>query len=364
MVQDYHRSMVDGEPAEATVELVAVEDRAQVPVRYVELATLIVAIAVVAAVVSNLLVAPGDVGQSGPAVSPSTSATLRPSPSPMPANVVPGLPPEGATPSTPERGELILRLEGSTKGQWNMIWVYADGRLIWHRSGYRPEDASEASTGLLEQRLTPEGVELLRSEIISTGLFERDLALASDGNPPYLEIQVRNGDRLVRATWAWRRNMGPGRPARAPTPEQASALERLHALLTDPASWPGTAWEEREIKEYVPSTYSICFRGIPQPIEPSRVLTMLPGSAQDLLRAGIRTQEEAMPSNEGCYGVSTEDARALSQILDDAGITRYRSSMGEPWLRYSLEDPGPGNQVWITVGPVLPHGEATWLGPG
>jgi hypothetical protein len=275
-----------------------------------------------------------------------------------------GLPPEGATPSIPERGELVLRLDGSTGGPGSMIWVYADGRLIWSRQAYVPEDGNEPSTGLLEQRLTPEGVEFLRSQIIWTGLFEHDLAIARRRDEPGLSIQVRNGDRFVSVDWAWWVNFYI-RGAPFATPEQADALEQLDALLTDPASWPASAWEDRQIKDYVPSRYSVCFRGIPEPIEPSRILTLLPGSARDLLRAGIRTQQEAMPANGDCYGVTTEDARALAEIFDDAGIGRYEPPARESWLRYDLEDPGPpGNQVWITFGPVLPHGEATWLGPG
>jgi hypothetical protein len=83
VVRDHHRAMVDGEPAEAAFELVAVDDRAQVPIRYVKLAIAAAAMVVVAAVGSNLLPASGGVGGSGPAVSPSPSVapTLRPSPS-------------------------------------------------------------------------------------------------------------------------------------------------------------------------------------------------------------------------------------------------------------------------------------------
>jgi hypothetical protein len=45
------------------------------------------------------------------------------------------------------------------------------GRVIWRREG-GPTGVDGVRTGLLEQHLTPEGIELLRSEIISTGLFD------------------------------------------------------------------------------------------------------------------------------------------------------------------------------------------------
>ena len=95
-----------------------------------------------------------------------------------------GLPPVGATPSTPDDGELVLRWLGRSethaRGRYAKplvhTWVYADGRVIWseesgHSSRPVPEGANELATGYLEQRLTPEGVELLRSEVV--GLLER-----------------------------------------------------------------------------------------------------------------------------------------------------------------------------------------------
>ena len=88
-----------------------------------------------------------------------------------------GLPPVGATPSTPESGELVIRWLGRTAtpaplsgGPLFRVWVYADGRIIWSRDGAIPEGANEFTSGYLERRLTPEGVELLRSEVV--GLLE------------------------------------------------------------------------------------------------------------------------------------------------------------------------------------------------
>lgn len=66
-----------------------------------------------------------------------------------------GLPPEGATPSTPETGQLVasmwehIRAIGSFGNGW--LYLYADGRLIWERLDPNP------TGGWLEQRLTPKG---------------------------------------------------------------------------------------------------------------------------------------------------------------------------------------------------------------
>ena len=99
-----------------------------------------------------------------------------------------GLPPQEATPSSPESGKLLLFYwgpvgEGHGKSRF---WLYADGRMISLREASRPEGANERSTGLLEQRLTPEGAELLRSEVMSTGLIgDEDDGVGDDGVPAY-----------------------------------------------------------------------------------------------------------------------------------------------------------------------------------
>ena len=79
-----------------------------------------------------------------------------------------GLPPEGATPSSPATGELVLSAYGLGDNSRTHLWVYADGRVISQRQFARPgdalpESANERSSGFLEQRLTIEGVEQMRS---------------------------------------------------------------------------------------------------------------------------------------------------------------------------------------------------------
>ena len=86
-----------------------------------------------------------------------------------------GLPPIGATPSarraeSSRSGTGLLGCQRAREGR-TRAWVYADGRLITWGGPDRPGSANPLSTGYLEQRLTPEGVELLRSEILSTGEF-------------------------------------------------------------------------------------------------------------------------------------------------------------------------------------------------
>jgi hypothetical protein len=110
-----------------------------------------------------------------------------------------GLPPVGATPSAPETGELVIAayVFSAEVGRTN-VWAYSDGRLISRPQGKGP-------SGWVEQRLTADGVERLRSEITSTGLFGNDRKLSFDGGPYgqpcFSFVRVRNGDPLVSVTW-------------------------------------------------------------------------------------------------------------------------------------------------------------------
>jgi hypothetical protein len=289
-----------------------------------------------------------------------------------------GLPPLGATPSTPESGELEILYRGHGDagdkpgdGPGIQAWVYADGRLISLQKGSDlPESANPLSTGFLEQRLTPEGVELLRSEVASTGLFDRDRVLITDrGGPSFVDI--RNGDRLVHVGVV-RECANPHAPCLLPipgatnaTPEQANALYRLNRRLADPASWlPQSAWADRDIRAYVSSKYAVCYGGWPpdQQVERSRILGLLPAAARDLLGDATPRQGPLFgepgnfrPSYEYCADLTTEETRAIAVALDDAGLERGGDAYR---LHYRIEAPGSNSgEVFVYFEPYLPHGE-------
>jgi hypothetical protein len=274
-----------------------------------------------------------------------------------------GLAPLGARPSTPESGELEIFYWPEGAGR-SLNWVYADGRLISRRGG-----------GLLEQRLTPEGVELLRSEILSTGQFSHEpppppppppcpKGESSGDNgcappqplpPPdeplevpfFTTIEVRDVGRLSRV-------------------DRASDLYRLEERLADLGSWlPASAWVDREIRAYVPTTYAVCYGGWPpdQPIEPSRLLTLLPPAAEDLLGAKDTKRKEGLFGSPGdfhvvvdhCSDVTNEEAHMLAQAFDDAGFEPF---MPGSRLGYRFETPGQNEKnAQIYFEPYLPHGE-------
>jgi hypothetical protein len=324
--------------------------------------SLTAAAAVVVALAALTLQAGGQV-PGGPPASAGPSAAASEAPTASDPGAIMGLPPAGTTPSDPTPGELVLRFEPSSP--WMHSWLLADGRLVTWRYDGRPAGVGDEYLGLVEQRLTASGVEFLTSEVLATGLFEDDLALLREGTG-FLNIDVRNGDQLVGLGWGHRLWGGAWLTAPTATPAQAEALRALTVLLSRQEAWPDTVWADRIERAYVPSSYGICVRGVPNSVDPDAIWDLLPQSAQDL-REGTQVPDPSMGgATDSCTPMTTDDARVLARILAAAGLERSLPMLaGEIWLRYTFEDPNlPGNELWISFGPVLPHGEAVWLGPG
>jgi hypothetical protein len=271
-----------------------------------------------------------------------------------------GVPPDVATPSTPISGEMVLSFGfGHTDGDGGRfhLTMYQDGRLIWERLG-DPSGEGEP-TGLIEQRLTPAGVELVRSEVLSTGLFDRDLRFEDAPGLHYGQIEILDGDRLASICWGpiYSGDGHEGVPTATPTREHVDASQLIDTRLEDLASWlPATAWEDAELRPYVPSRFSICYEtGIGIGLE--GVLDKLPQPAQDLLRHLERTHEEfgrsgpATTFEAWCSTVMTQHARELARILGEAGWTQLDRA---PEIAYASEREV---SVGITIGfvPLLPH---------
>jgi hypothetical protein len=264
-----------------------------------------------------------------------------------------GLPPVGATPSTPESGvrEMFFWVHHSAN------WVYADGRLIRH--GARGANgtllrANRWSNGIVEQRLTREGVKLLRSEIVSAGGFGD--AQPPPGSDPLFNraiIEVRKGDQLVHLRWA-------------------RDLERLESRLAHPESWlPASAWKQRTIRAYVPSRFKVCAAVLVKDNPPgakfpqmraARIVALLPQAAQNALRGRDWTADPPGPTSTGyyprCFDVATAGARSLAKALDGAGPAKKGR------LDYIFNAPDPNRQVLIGFNPYLPHGKTYCLGCG
>ena len=188
--------------------------------------------------------------------------------------------------------------------------MYADGGMIWQKwdnsadAVVVPKGANRVDTGFVEQRLTPQGVALLRSRILSTGLFDHNRQLAPRRHSSRdLQIQVLNGGRLVSVETLSLQSLPKE------TSAEAGELAQLEALLADPAAWlPTTAWAGREIRAFVPSRYWVAFdRSAPD-------LSKLPSPARELLLQYKRL------FHHGCQVVTTGEARATFQAFVESGI--------------------------------------------
>lgn len=227
-----------------------------------------------------------------------------------------GLPPAGAQPSGPESGELVdsYIVPSGNYPYVGYVRLYADGRLIWRM--HFPEGVWSASTGWLEQRLTPEGVELVRT----------------------------HGD-----------------------------VSAKHPLRLD--DWlPTSAWADRQFRAYVPKGYAACLQlhgpaSVAEVLDadtgtPSEeLLALFPAPAADLLR-GRQTvpQGPGTPSGgwDECLALPTEDARRLDRALSDAGL---EGGVRTYQLWYLVDHPRrEGAELAVYFEPVFPDGSVACSG--
>ena len=207
-----------------------------------------------------------------------------------------GLPPEGTELSTPVTGTLIGRgvrrcgfLRCDSVTDVGAVFVYADGRVILYSAGggYHP---------ITEQRLTPEGVALVRSGAVEPTAF-----------------------------------LYPRRPE-----------EKLPAIM----------WADHTGRPYAPSRYAVCFYGSEGAVDLSRLGRVLPASAETLLRGNERDYR-FQPVE--CFELTTAETRALDEILSDAYVER--PGFSPPALERVMRDDA-GNRIWIEFRTLLPHGRA------
>jgi hypothetical protein len=291
-----------------------------------------------------------------------------------------GLPPEGATPSVEQDGDIVLHYFGpgpkGTDGK-RRVWVYADGRVVWLGGGDVPEAANPTSSGFLEQRLTSEGVELVRSTALAAGTFSNDpppvpppppcprgVSPGTDGCaaptplpdpdqplvvPFYVDVIVPEVGRLARV-------------------DRASDLDRIIEHLTDMTAWlPATAWADEAVRAYVPSRFAVCYGSWPpdRPVDESRILGLLPGGAQELIRSRDALAFHGLfggpldgfrPVVDHCVEMPTNEARIVLNALETAGFERFMPGVR---LAFRLPISGSTNMVHIYFEPYLPHGEIT-----
>lgn len=243
----------------------------------------------------------------------------------------------GEKASRPTTGKLVVafrRFHEKGSAEWN---VFADGRVIWQRwtsSGdakVAAEGVRRLDTGYVVQRLTRQGVQLLRSKILATGLFEDDHSLQYRS---WFSFQVRrNDDHLV--------TVSAGRDASYThaTPDQNRALAQSATLVADlAAGLPAEAWADRQIRGFVPAHYWVAFdRGYPD-------LSKMPSPARKELSRYTRLRRT------GGEVLATRHARALLEALVESGISpqdNHADNIGFNLSKF-------GHASYLHLSPALP----------
>jgi Tol biopolymer transport system component len=248
-------------------------------------------------------------------------------------------------PDLPATGELEVYVRTASPGfdpSVDEVAVYADGRVIWNAG--MPE-------AYVEQRLTREGVEQLRSRAIATGLFERELALGID-DIGWGNMTVRRGDLPVMLAWGQASEDVSGlgledRFVRA-TSAQAVDVTKLQAYLADPTTWglPDDVYVQREFAPFVPSQLWVGYdRSEPK-------LTNLPSPAREVVR---RILEPVLLGR--CQNISIDQAREVANALVRAGIIAPDYD-----VRLGFEFTVPSSTSLVHAHAVLPHDVGTICG--
>jgi hypothetical protein len=304
-----------------------------------------------------LLTEPRERGSQAEAPPAPTIPTPAPTaPTTVPSNVVtppitmPGdgskedpLLPEGA-PSTPEIGELVASAASMDGRAYS---VYADGRLIAPVS-------SLPRTAFVEQRLTAEGVERVRSEFLGTGLFDPGqpaIAVHSASQVMFC-VCVRDGGRLL------------ARSAAHDVQVQDAAARLLTYIESLASSRPTTAWADQEPKPYVASRIAVCLsmyvRQVQEPTDLTRLLPLFPTRAAELLGGReplIRPGEQ----DASCFEMTLEEARALAgEFLapSGGGLHEYWGIVIRINGAFDAMQPGAdeGNAAYVSFQTLLPDG--------
>jgi hypothetical protein len=283
----------------------------------------------VAAVIAAVLLVAGTVAVTGTGDGHVRSGgqvgqiPSQPGPPPSDPALDAAMPPEGATPSTPETGEVVaaisfVRGAGSAPNVLGDTWfnLYADGRLL-------REQAPEAHGGIGEQRLTPEGVELVRSEFLSTGLFDAGHTTSDVVLWCGCFARVRDDSGRLVAPALSEPPVDPQAARANSDPRVRGEVDRLVEFMTHlESSLPETAWADREITVYVPSRYQLDVY-IPTPDFNGSVRNLSKVLARVLPRPLVRHLDEQgwHRTVEGdSVELTTADARVLHQALTNARV--------------------------------------------
>ena len=198
-------------------------------------------------------------------------------------------------------------------------------------------------TGYVYQRLTRQGVQLLRSRLLATGLFAHNLLLAVGRHHAWVFHQVRRGDRLITVSGVPSPDPSWNQRFTDPTPAQTQALASIEKFVADPANWlPASAWADPRIRAFVPGPLPACFRSVL-----SRSLEAASSSPQGA-RPVQAAQEPRVPDRDDGPGAGTRSGVREGWDSSRAGQCRH----------YRLRPRRPGApyvSIFLHLHPALPH---------
>jgi hypothetical protein len=316
--------------------------------RMLRIAAVAAVLAVAALIGFQFSSLPNEIGAS-PTPLPSASepsASARPSLDPASPSVEPSAEPSAAA--------LVVRLLGGGEaGRVHLVTVMDDGRVI--TSG--PSGADPP----LERRLTPAGVELVRTELARTGLTEESAEYLPIPNPgaeppayggagPSLEVGAAEGGEPVVVSWFL---FGDTEEDYFQPQPEAEALEELAARLTSLETWiPAEGWTDDTGVPHQPDSYEMtilfeAWGGTADelPVEFTAVSWPLPGEMVDF----GEVPTVALPFEIRCGTVDAADGEAVIRALEAAGA----EPGFEGGLVFRLGDRGGSRQITITLVPSL-----------
>ena len=236
----------------------------------------------------------------------ATAAVMGSGPSPADPPVLDSPAGAGAPVADPPVADATLVASwGAIHEGW--VLVYGDGRVIWYPdagAGWYP-DSGVGRYAIVERRLTPAGLELVRSGALGVGQFNR-------------------------------------------------------AALV-----PADVWAEAEWRPYVPAEYAVCHweQGDTsgQWVAASAVFAELPPAARTLLRDRQRpfTGFSFAPAKDPpgllgpveCFALTTDEADQLVEVSYRPDVQRYQDE--GTFLRFV----GERLVIEMSITPVMPHGE-------
>jgi len=242
--------------------------------------------------------------------------------------------PVGAQPSTPITGDAVVEFSSWRQdgGSFVEMAIYADGRVIWH--------PNQNNVGFSQLRLTPAGVETIRSIIISTGLFDHDLNLRRPGS--ISRLTILRGGRSVFVQWANASWLEGHKDNPEATLSESRDLGEIERLLGDPSVWhlSSDLYADPTVRPFEPSGFM--FQYDRNHWDPSQ----LPSHARDVLA-------RYDPATSSCFIVTSDVALRIARVLARAGFAPLTNSpVSLDWKLPGISGGGPSNPH---LSPVLPH---------